>query len=554
MKSIIKYVSFLGLGAAIVLSSCQKKLDEAYANPNATTRVPVETLLPSLIGSMLGSSAASGSAYGIGGDALLIGRYIQYWGTYSTTSSPVSYTVSNQSNYDAMGGTIGSSDNLGSVWAAHYFGIGANLNRMVEWASEEQKWDFVGAGWALRAWSLLEATNEYGEMPLREAFNASQQVFKYDVQPEIYDSVRAICFRSLGYLSRTDGNLGQKFADADAYFNKGDLGRWKKFVYGILARSYAYISNKQSYSADSVIKYTNLSMTTNSDNATLKFAATGISGTSNYFGPFRGNAGTIRQSAYIADLLSGNNTEIFTGVSDPRAAYLIRENPNGTYKGIIPWKGSSSLAAGDLPDNFWGNPYISTTTPSPDKSRYIFRDNAEFPVMTASEMQFLKAEAAYRKGDKTTALEAYAKAIALNFEMLATNYTTNVPADRLITVAKTADFLSNTAIIPATPNELTLSMIMVQKYIALYGWGVQETWADMRRFHYNNDKDPVTGKPVYAGFLPPTTDLYLNNNGKLVYRARPRYNSEYLYNIPELTRLGALALDYHTKELWFTQP
>ncbi|HEU4903783.1 MAG TPA: SusD/RagB family nutrient-binding outer membrane lipoprotein, partial [Flavisolibacter sp.] len=407
MKSIIKYVSFLGLGAAIVLSSCQKKLDEAYANPNATTRVPVETLLPSLIGSMLGSSAASGSAYGIAGDALLIGRYIQYWGTFSTTTSPVSYAASNQSNYDVMAGTVGTSDNLGSVWAAHYFGMGANLNRMVEWASEEQKWDFVGAGWALRAWSLLEATNEYGEMPLREAFNASQQVFKYDVQPEIYDSVRTICFRSLSYFNRTDGNMGQKFADADAYFNKGDIGRWKKFVYGILARSYAYISNKQTYSADSVIKYTDLSMTSNADNATLKFAATGISGTSNYFGPFRGNAGTIRQSAFIADLLSGSNPDIFTGVTDPRAPYLLRENPNGTYKGIIPWKGSTGVSAGDLPSNFWGNPYISTTSSTPDSSRYIFRDNAEFPVMTASEMQFLKAEAAYRKNDRTTALAAY---------------------------------------------------------------------------------------------------------------------------------------------------
>lgn len=554
MKSIIKYVSFLGLGAAIVLSSCQKKLDEAYANPNATTRVPVETLLPSLIGSMLGSSAASGSAYGIAGDALLIGRYIQYWGTFSTTTSPVSYAASNQSNYDVMAGTVGTSDNLGSVWAAHYFGMGANLNRMVEWASEEQKWDFVGAGWALRAWSLLEATNEYGEMPLREAFNASQQVFKYDVQPEIYDSVRAICFRSLSYFNRTDGNMGQKFADADAYFNKGDIGRWKKFVYGILARSYAYISNKQTYSADSVIKYTDLSMTSNADNATLKFAATGISGTSNYFGPFRGNAGTIRQSAFIADLLSGSNPDIFTGVTDPRAPYLLRENPNGTYKGIIPWKGSTGVSAGDLPSNFWGNPYISTTSSTPDSSRYIFRDNAEFPVMTASEMQFLKAEAAYRKNDRTTALAAYVNGIALNIEMLATKYATNVRADRLITVSNSAAFLMNPAIVPASANDLTLSMIMLQKYIALYGWGVQETWADMRRFHYNKDKDPATGLPVYAGFMPPATELYLNNNGKLVYRARPRYNSEYLYNIPELTRLGALALDYHTKEMWFSQP
>jgi hypothetical protein len=158
MKHNLKFI-FLGCFAGLLLNtSCEKKLDEAYANPNAATRQPVETLLPSLIGSVIGSSAAAGSAYGIAGDALLIGRYIQYWGTYSTAFSSLSQTASNQSNYDAMAGTVGSSDNLGSVWAAHYFGMGQNLNSMVEWATEEEKWDFVGAGWAMRAWSMFETT------------------------------------------------------------------------------------------------------------------------------------------------------------------------------------------------------------------------------------------------------------------------------------------------------------------------------------------------------------------------------------------------------------
>src|SRR5947207_4318638 len=56
-----------------------------------------------------------------------------------------------------------SSDNLGSIWAAHYYGMGMNLNRLVQWGEEEQKYDFVGAGWAIRAWSMLEATNERSE-------------------------------------------------------------------------------------------------------------------------------------------------------------------------------------------------------------------------------------------------------------------------------------------------------------------------------------------------------------------------------------------------------
>lgn len=88
----------------------------------------------------------------------------------------------------------------------------------------------------------------------------------------------------------------------------------------------------------------------------------------------------------------------------------------------------------------------------------------------------------------------------------------------------------------------------------MYGYGLVETWVDMRRYHYT-DIDPATGQQVYVGFTPPSgINLFSNNAGKLAYRARPRYNSEYLYNIAALQSVGALALDYHTKEQWFSQP
>ena len=175
-------------------------------------------------------------------------------------------------------------------------------------------------------------------------------------------------------------------------------------------------------------------------------------------------------------------------------------------------------------------------------------------MMTASEMQFIIAEAALRKGDKATALTAYANAISLNFDMLTTTYPQNIPTAHVITPAVKSAYLSNPAIVPLSNTGLTLTHIMLQKYIALYAWGVQQTWTDMRKFHYT-DIDPATTKQVYADFTPPTgVNLFIStNNGKLVYRCRPRYNSEYLYNIPELTRIGALNSDYNTYECWFSQ-
>ncbi len=76
---------------------------------------------------------------------------------------------------------------------------------------------------------------------------------------------------------------------------------------------------------------------------------------------------------------------------------------------------------------------------------------------------------------------------------------------------------------------------------------------DMRRYHYT-DIDPASGKQVFPGFVPPSTTLYGDNAGKLVQRIRPRYNSEYVWNLASLKTIGGDVADYHTKPLWITQP
>jgi Starch-binding associating with outer membrane len=549
-NKIIKPFLFLGLLCMICALSCKKKIDDAYLNPNSPVVVPVESILPGVIGGFTAFFSSAGTGYGTQADGILLGRYIQYWG--SQTSGEL---------YGQMGFPGGTaSDNTGGLWATVYYGQGGNVNRIIEWGSEQQKWDYVGVGYAIRAWGWLELTNCYGDAILKEAFNTSQSQFKYDTQPEFYDSCRTICFRALSYLNRTDGAVSQaNLALGDAYFYNGDVNKWKKFVYGILARSYINLSGKSNFIsagyADSAIKYANLSITNNADNALVKVSGGNISAVNNYFGPFRGNIGTIRQASYIADLLSGNNTQAFNGVPDPRRYYMLRENLNGTFKGFTVWNGAGGLTANDYPRNFWGTTApTSTAGPTVDSTRYLYQNTSPWPMMTASEMQFVIAEAALRKGDKPTALAAYTNAISLNFDMITTTYPQNVPTVFAITPASKTAYLTNTAVVPATPAGLTLTHIMLQKYIALYGWGVQQTWTDMRKYHYT-DIDPATSNQVYAGFAPPSgANLIATNNGKLVYRCRPRYNSEYLYNIPELTRLGALALDYNTVQPWFTLP
>jgi len=545
MKYNIKYL--LVISALIIMGvSCSKKIDEAYANPNYDVKVAPEGLLPQIVASMAGNYGAHGPM----NDIRYIGAYVQNF-AYANTLS----------NFDRMGYT--NTDVAQSFWRSHYYDIGQNNVKMIAWAIENKQWDYAGVGKAIFAWSWLNLTTYHGEVVLKEAFNTDQITFQYDKQEDVYTEVRKLSHEALSYLNKTGDNASQtSLAKGDAFFYKGDVSKWKKFVYGVLARSFNHLTNKADYKADSVLFYTNLAMKESTDDGLVKFTASLVSATNNMFGPFRANLGgasttsptAIRQGAFIANLMSGANSA-FPGVTDPRAIYILRLNANNTFKGIEPNKGQAVLAANDRPENFWGVPQISAnnTAPANDLNcRFIFRNDAPFPVMTATEISFMRAEAAFLKGDKATALVAYKDGIAKHFDLLMNYYNTNVPAASLLTATMKANFLADPLVVPVNAANLTLSMIMLQKYIAMFGYGTFETWTDMRRYHYV-DLDKTTGKQVFTDFVAPTgTGLFEDNGGKLVYRMRPRFNSEYVWNINELGRIGATQLDYHTKEQWFS--
>ena len=96
------------LGTAIVAFSvsCSDKIDEAYMNPNAQVKQPIETLLPNVIQNMAVSHTANGTLYGVQNDGRYIMQYIQNWANIALNE-----------NYDSHGSVTGGSDNMGSIWA-----------------------------------------------------------------------------------------------------------------------------------------------------------------------------------------------------------------------------------------------------------------------------------------------------------------------------------------------------------------------------------------------------------------------------------------------------
>ena len=239
--------------------------------------------------------------------------------------------------------------------------------------------------------------------------------------------------------------------------------------------------------------------------------------------------------------------------------------------------------------------------------KWLYRDEAPYVLMTAAEMKFMVAETYWKMNQKAEALAAWKQGVALDMEFTGTylnpgSTLSTTAADGTVTYTRAGGVPGGVACTKAVYNKLaqeyidgpyvngmtldkfTLSHIMMQKFVALYPWGAAEVWVDQRKYHYDikysgevpskgdgwtettiNQKWDTDPTKVYKGFfLMPaqvqgrrsaySTDY---NDGSPAYRIRPRYNSEYMWNLSSLQQLKPIAGDsklYMTSMPWFAYP
>ncbi|AHG91229.1 hypothetical protein J421_3692 [Gemmatirosa kalamazoonensis] len=526
----LRTLSLAVAAAAVSLAAGCKDFLDVNTNPNAPTTVTANLYLPPMIHWLVTSPMY---------DARFVGRYTQEWTVPVTTSTP--------STWDRMGYDP-SSDNGGEQWRDVYWTYGQNLVDMMTKAQAEQRWDLLGVGQVLKAWGWQVLTDLHGEIIIKEAFDQTRFSFDYDTQEYAYQVVDSLLGEAIKNLKRTDGAVDQVYlARGDKLYN-GDRTKWLKFAYGLRALSRNHFTNKSTYNPAQVVAYVDSSFTSSADDAVFGFTnADPAFADYNFLGQSRGNFQGYRQTQFAVALMDGTDF----GVVDPRLTRMLAPSPDGQFRGLDPNNPNGPIPTNSqtYPNDFYGAPGTARPTPG----RYLFDDKVKMPVMTYAQLQFVKAEAAYRRGDKSTALAAYKNGISshidfVNARLAEVGNAANPP----ISAAEKNAFLASTAVVPTDPNALTLTQIMSQKYIAQWGWGHNEMWMDMRRYHYT-DADPASGKQVFPAFAIPT-NLYPDNGGKPAYRIRPRYNSEYVWNKPGLQVIGGLDADYQTKPLWIVQP
>jgi hypothetical protein len=526
----MKTTRMMALAGAISLAAaCQNYLD-VNNNPNGPDVVTANLYLPPMLHWLVSDEQWDGR---------YIGDYVQNW--YRPTSGAFN-------RWDQMGFDP-SSDNGGQTWRDIYWTFGQNLIDMNTKAEAEERWDLLGVGMMLKGWGWMQLAGLHGDIIVKEAIDQTRFNFDYDTEEYALQEAGRLLDSAIVLLQRTDGAVDATYLGRTDKIYSGDRSKWLKFTHGLRAMLRNRYSNKASlYNAAGIIADVDASLASNSDDALLFYPGT-QNDDRNFFGPQRGNITSFRQTKFVVELMNGTQ---FGGVVDPRMSRMLAPSPDGQYRGLdVNTQFYGALSTNQRPMNLFG--YVNAPALG-SPSRYLFADKSKFPVLTYSQLQFIKAEAAFRSGDKTLALQAYTNGVSAHIDFVNARNTDDGQQVTPISAAEKASFLADPNIIPSAAN-LTMSQIMSQKYIAQFGWAFFEQWMDLRRFHYT-DTYSGEARQAFPGFSPPSI-LYTLNGSKVVYRLRPRYNSEYVWNrdgLSKITPISGLADDYQTSELWITKP
>ena len=257
---------------------------------------------------------------------------------------------------------------------------------------------------------------------------------------------------------------------------------------------------------------------------------------------------------------------------------------------------TSSVGPVGTARNFFGRT-VSSNTNYDGIGRWIFRDNAPYILMTSAEMKFDLAEAYWKLGQKGLALQAWKEGIKNDMTFTAKYLYPGSFKDSIVGGANPGgdkitvevfnnladEYLAGPYVDGIDESSLTLSHIMMQKYVALFPWGSSEAWVDLRKYFYDikfsgeypsldngwslttvDQKWDTDETKVYKGFyLAPAQvenrrgKYNIENYGSPCFRIRPRYNSEYMWNEPSLEKLKPIsgtALNYQCSIPWFAYP
>lgn len=434
-------------------------------------------------------------------------------------------------------------------YQAWFIYTAANLKPLIEKATAEEAWSYVGAAKLIHAWGFMTMTDVYGEMPYTEALT-NVITPKYDNGETIFYGCLAMLDEAIAEFQKDQPATATSFASGDLW-NGGDKDKWLKLAYGLKARWLNNLSKKSIYDPDAILAALDKAPKNNSESTIMRYANSANEDESAIRALQHQNLSntTSRITKWYLDLLTNTYTG-GSGIVDPRTdllvpsgQYLINNElkyvravgvdfiksdirtksgpvafdiysrtedingkPLGSTKDIwynatqlVDRKGDSiytpiysellswiKASPGDAKDDrYIANRYNGKTAQIISTGTFYTRADAPGHLLAYPEMCFIKAEVLFRKGDKGGALTAYKDGIRAHMELM---------NDKLKDYDQT---VFGKQVIPATAiddflksaavaqSAGELTMAKIMQQKFIACSYSLQNWNDMRRFNYS---------------------------------------------------------------------
>ncbi|MFT6867997.1 MAG: hypothetical protein ACJA08_002845 [Cyclobacteriaceae bacterium] len=349
-----------------------------------------------------------------------------------------------------------------------YAGAMKDCQIILEKAEAENLHYYSGIARVLMAINLGIITSFWGDAPYSEAFKGQANMNpKYDSQEDVYNHIHQLLDDAI-----IEFNLdpGKNNPGIDDLIYGGNRALWLGTARALKARYYMHLVNHDpDASAKALQALSGGTIYSNEVQPSFPFGE--VLNESNpmaYFGTDRPNQLVL--NSFLLDFLDSK--------SDPRKEYYTRlkNGSNVLYDAL------------DLTDNltdlYWG------------------QYNSPMPLISYSELLFIRAEANIRLGIQNSAQSQLNSAIRANMEIMGIDE-----------VAITTYLDAHADLSALSTDEEKIGKIIMEKYVAMFGQGTLEVWVDYRR----------TGYPA----LTPSTEANESFNPSKIIPRR------YLYPISE---------------------
>lgn len=433
----------------------------------------------------------------------------------------------NLNRWDQSGTTFQNS------WLGFYTQAVPDLETIIQTGTEEGQWGYVAIAKIQKAYLYSIMVDLWGNVPFSEAAVASNP--KFDEGSAIYSQLFAL-------LDEAQADMAKGFAvssSADIFY-QGSQAKWQKLANSIKLKMYLNLKRIDPDGARqgimSILSSGNY-IQANSDDFSFKF---GTNTAPDARHPWYSSAYSPGRDGYVSMVL----IDRLKAQDDPRLRhYVFRLNEKAGlansqtgegYYGRYPGDGAASPAdqntravvgiypAAGVYDNgmipslgndgvYLNNNGATTGTTSNSFKIALFANGDGSgagiqPLVTNFMMLFSRAEAALTLGTGEDALELLKSAVAAQFDVI----NTLSPAYPISDATKTGFINRLAQQYEATDEQGKLELLMMQKWIALYGNGV-ESYNDYRRTGLPALEDLVSALDVFPErFYYPETELTSN--------------------------------------------